>query len=98
MSSSAGPVNATPIDPGRMLRALRLDVAREGPGVYRVSGGEKPHTVRLRDLGGGWSCDCVDATRMGNQCKHVLASILHARLDSPILAALRQVVAGEDGA
>jgi helicase len=57
------------VDPYRLRRALELRVCG-GDGLYRVSGGQEPHEVRVE--GEGLACDCADAGA-GQVCKHVLA-------------------------
>src|SRR5207248_852246 len=56
------------VDPYRLRRALELRVSG-GEDVYRVSGGQEPHEVRVE--GDQLVCDCADAGA-GQVCKHVL--------------------------
>jgi hypothetical protein len=63
------------IDPGRLLRALHLNVVRIGRGQYRVSGGEEIHYVDLIDPGVE-RCDCADHLLRQIVCKHLLACLL----------------------
>lgn len=76
------------IDPGRLLRALRLEVERLRPGCYRVTGGDEPHLVQVGD-DGRWACDCTDsAMRPSAVCKHRLAVYVWRRLAPSVRAAL----------
>jgi helicase len=60
----------TEIDPYRLRRALSLQVFIHSKGIYRVTGGLDPHTVKLK--WGNFSCDCLDFAK-GYTCKHILA-------------------------
>jgi len=80
------------VDPGRLLRALDLEVEGPGPDMYSVSGGERPHIVQVRERD-PWVCDCVDAAyRPGTCCKHLVAVYLTRQLAAPVRRALRQAV------
>ena len=60
------------VDPGRLLRALALEVETLGPDTYRVTGGRERHTVTTDNV--PWRCDCPDgAYRPSIRCKHVVA-------------------------
>jgi hypothetical protein len=81
------------VDPGRLARALALEVSGAGPDRYHVSGGSAPHTVTTARA--PWTCDCADTTaRPGTRCKHVLAVYLHRQIAGPVRAALREL--GQD--
>ena len=72
----------------RLARALFLDCKREGPGLYAVWGGARPHQVRL---GKNNHCDCVDFGMNGGFCKHIARALL-ARGDQRVVRALRLLV------
>ena len=77
------------IDPGRLARAVWLDVKPEGFQRYVVTGGARGHVV---EISGGWvRCDCPDSALRGDACKHALACRLHCG-DPVVVAALRQLV------
>lgn len=82
------------VDPGRLLRALRLEVERVGPRRYRVTGGERSHVVLVRDHG-PWRCDCADTWfHPTGVCKHRLGTYLALQLAEPIRVALRDAMPG----
>ncbi len=75
----------------RLARAVWLDVTRLDPGRFRVSGGARPHQVRI---GKGYrNCDCADFALNGQSwCKHALAVAL--RQGHPgVLRGLRKLIA-----
>lgn len=75
------------IDPGRLRRALFLDLERVDTDVYRVFGGASAHIVSL-DHG----CDCADHNWRGQEnCKHVLRVLLDQG-DRHVIEALRMLV------
>ncbi len=77
------------IDVGRLARAVHLDCRRVAPDRYLVTGGRDDHMV---DIDGGYvRCDCFDAQRNGDGCKHALCVRLHHG-DSDVVNALRQLV------
>ncbi len=79
------------VDPGRLLRALDLEVETLGPYTYRIAGGREPHTVTTDRV--PWRCDCPDsAYRPGIRCKHVVAVYFARQLAAPVRRALRQAV------
>ena len=79
------------VDPGRLLRALALEVETLGPDTYRVTGGREPHTVTTDNV--PWRCDCSDsAYRPSIRCKHVVAVYFARQLTAPVRRALRQAV------
>ena len=71
------------IDPGRVRRALHLDVQPTEDG-WLVTGGSAPHVVR------GRVCDCADARFHRGPCKHRVATYLHLQLDPRVRDALRR--------
>ena len=75
------------VDPGRLHRAIWLDIERMGPGRYKVEGGRDPHSVDLA-VGG---CDCADAAYRKAVCKHELAARLREG-DPMVIRALRLIV------
>ena len=82
------------VDPGnlrRLARAIHLECEREGPDVYRVSGGAEPHTVIVHDQGQGWTCNCIDYGVNGGICKHMIRVRL-ARGDEQVLRTLQLLV------
>jgi hypothetical protein len=79
------------VDPGRLTRALFLEVNPLGQGRWQVQGGAMMHQVR-KD-GDRLRCDCADAEIRGARCKHVLCVAL-SRLDHELLKALRVLVRG----
>lgn len=81
-------VSAVAVDPRRLARSLYLECQREGPDVYRVTGGAEPHVV---ELGEDARCDCVDFQVHGGGCKHLLRVRL-AWGDVEIIEALRLLV------
>ena len=79
------------VDPGRLLRALDLEVETLGSALYRVTGGGEPHTVTTDNV--PWRCDCPDGTyRPGIRCKHVVAVYFARQLAAPVRRAPRQSV------
>ncbi len=78
------------IDPGRLQRAVWLDVQRVKPDTFRVSGGAADHIVAV--VNGEVRCDCYDAQYRGGGCKHSLIVRLIAG-DQSVVKALRQLVA-----
>lgn len=75
------------IDPGRLQRAVWLDVRKLDAETWEVTGGTAPHTVS-RMVG----CDCLDAAYNPDaECKHILAIRL-ARAGPDVLAGLRELV------
>lgn len=74
-------------DPYRLRRALELHVAPHPGGIFRVSGGLEPHTVRQSST--GYCCDCADRAR-DKSCKHVLAVRL-AQGDAPLKELARKI-------
>jgi hypothetical protein len=85
-------MTGTALDPGRVARAVHLQVSESGPRKYTVSGGAQPHVVQAGG-DGGLRCDCTDhAMRPAVGCKHILAVRLRLA-DADVLAALRVVVA-----
>ena len=80
------------VDPARFLHALGLEIELLAAGVYRVTGGQEPHTVRSRHRG-LWTCDCPDrAYRTGTRCKHIIGVYLYRQLAAPVRSALRAAV------
>jgi len=77
------------VDPGRLQRAIHLQVGRQPDGSWLVTGGTAPHRVAAID--GGLVCDCADAGYRPGPCKHRLRVQL-GRLGAPMLAALRTLV------
>lgn len=77
------------IDVGRLARAVHLDVRQVGVDRYLVSGGRDDHFVEID--GGYVRCDCFDAQRNGDGCKHALGVRLHSG-DPLVVKALRQLV------
>ncbi len=76
------------IDPTRLQRAIWLKI-QPVSGGYLVSGGADDHIV---DVDGGYvRCDCFDAQRNGDGCKHALCVRLHSG-DPLLVKALRQLV------
>jgi hypothetical protein len=76
----------TAVDPGRLARAIHLDVEPTGAGIWSVTGGRTAHVVTRA------GCDCVDGEVHPEQiCKHRLAVVL-ARLSAEIREALRELV------
>ena len=76
------------VDPGRLLRALALEVENVGSNTYEITGGQQPHTVQTDNV--PWVCDCADAVyRPGMCCKHVAATYLTRQLAAPVRHALR---------
>jgi hypothetical protein len=73
------------IDLVRLGKALHLDVAHAGNGMFTVTGGAEPHMVD------GETCDCEDFRIRGGRCKHILAILLQQG-DSEVLARLRDLV------
>lgn len=71
----------------RLARALYLDCQREGPGLYRVSGGAESHVVTLGDDS---RCDCTDFAVRGGPCKHLWR--VRLRCDAEVIAALQLLV------
>ncbi len=63
-----GRMNA--IDVGRLRRAIWLDCQPVGLGGFLVRGGKDDHIVEID--GGYVRCDCFDAQRKGDGCKHAL--------------------------
>ena len=83
--------DATAIEPGRLRRAVFLDVVRLGPGRrYLVSGGARSHVLEL-DTDDGRLCDCEDHLWRNLVCKHILACQLREG-DVETIAALRAIV------
>ena len=83
-------MNATTVDPARVIRALMLTVTEAPEGQFIVTGGSAEHTVRHDGYGG--ACDCADSQfNHGRACKHRLARHLSDRLDTQVLEALRIV-------
>ena len=80
---------STPIDAGRLSRAVWLDVKPVAPGRYLVTGGADSHLVEID--GGYVRCDCADAILRGDGCKHSLLTRLICG-DPAVVAALRQLV------
>ncbi len=78
----------TTIDPVRLARSLYLEVEREGPERYVVSGGAQAHVVELGEV---TRCDCRDFEMRGGPCKHQLRAKL-ARGDAEVLGVLRLLV------
>ena len=60
------------IDPTRLARGIWLRV-QPISGGYLVRGGTADHVVEVD--GGRVTCHCPDAERMGDGCKHSLASL-----------------------
>ena len=80
------------VDPGRLLRALTLEVSASDGDTYQVTGGMEPHIVRVHD-GESWTCDCVDAQYHPEaRCKHLISVYLVRQLAVPVRLALRQAV------
>lgn len=78
---------APTVDPGRVRRALVLDVQELEDGTFVVHGGGEPHHVRGRE------CDCPDSLyRPDRVCKHRLSVYLARQLDERVRAALREAV------
>ncbi len=81
------------IDPGRLARAIWLKI-QPVSGGYLVSGGKDDHIV---DIDGGYvRCDCIDAQRNGDDCKHALAVRLNHG-DPDVVLALRALVPAPTG-
>lgn len=87
---------ASPIDPVKLLRALRLRVERTGPRRFAVTvGNSESRTVLLGDRGRPATCDCGDAaSRPLEACVHVLGALIFRRLPYPVIQALRQLTVG----
>lgn len=82
------------IDPARLARALWLEVRPVAPGRYVVRGGQADHVI---DVDGEYvRCDCFDAQRNGDGCKHALRVRLHRGGDHDIVRALRLLVRRPD--
>ena len=80
----------TTIDPGRLARAVWLDVEPEGFQRYVVTGGADGHVV---EISGGWvRCDCPDFAIRGDACKHALAVSLTCGAPD-VVRALRELIA-----
>ena len=79
---------AMAIDLPRLARSLYLDCAEVEPGVYRITGGELAHRVRL---GAEPHCDCTDFAVRGGACKHILRVRL-AQGDVGVLRTLQLLV------
>ena len=78
------------IDSARLARALWLEVRPVGRGRYVVRGGQTDHVI---DVDGEYvRCDCFDAQRNGDGCKHALRVRLHRGGDHDIVRALRLLV------
>lgn len=78
---------APTVDPGRVRRALALDVDELEDGSFVVRGGSIPHHVR------GTECDCPDSVyRPDRVCKHRLSVYLARQLDERVRQALREAI------
>ena len=80
---------STEIDPGRLSKAVWLDVEPEGFERYLVTGGADDHLVVVD--GGYVNCGCEDSQRVGDNCKHSLATRLICG-DPVVAVALRTLV------
>ena len=80
----------TALDPGRIRRALSLDVTELADSEYVTTGGREPHTVDTSKV--PWSCDCADARYHSGPCKHATAVYFVRQLDHRVRAALRSAV------
>jgi hypothetical protein len=80
-------VNTGEIDPGRLQRAVHLDVELLGDGRYLVTGGEAGHVVDPD----GEGCDCIDYGRR-HYCKHTLRVSLSRGCSPDLIEALRRIV------
>ncbi len=77
------------IDPIRLRKAIWLQARPIGSGQHLVRGGRDDHFVVID---GGWvRCDCFDAQRNGDGCKHSLLVRLLGG-DPEVVKALRQLV------
>ncbi len=74
---------------GRLRRAIWLEVQPMGLGGFLVRGGKDDHIVEID--GGYVRCDCFDAQRNGDACKHALCVRLHSG-DPVVVKALRMLV------
>ncbi|HEX5724946.1 MAG TPA: SWIM zinc finger family protein [Longimicrobiaceae bacterium] len=78
------------VDPARLERGVTLHAVREGPGRYRVTGGDETHWVDLRSPHHP-RCDCGDHLWRDRVCKHMLAALLREG-DERVLVALAALV------
>lgn len=87
------PWRKAPIDPARLIRALRLRVRTINGRQHRVEGGESGdhHWVALGDQDCP-ACDCGDHTFRDGLCMHALAALL-AMKDPRTCEALGRLVA-----
>jgi hypothetical protein len=80
----------TAVDPGRLARAIHLDVESNGAGEWSVTGGRGRHCVTIGER--GTICDCADSDLHPElACKHRLAVAL-VRLPAEVREALRELV------
>ena len=80
------------VEPGRLVRAVHLEVGEIGGGQWTVTGGRQTHLVTTE------ACDCIDSEMHPNvECKHRLAVRL-AVLPAEIREALRALVPRDSSA
>ena len=76
------------IDSGRLARAIWLEI-QPVSGGFLVTGGATGHIVEVD--GARITCHCPDAQRMGDGCKHSLATRLRTG-DDEVVDALRLLI------
>jgi len=86
-------VGSTPIDLGRLRRAVGRRVKRIGAARFLVEGRSEPSY--LVDLESDTPCSCVDARARGRGCLHELCARLHAG-DSALVYLVAEMLAAAE--